>query len=128
MTEQLNALAEKGSPFYDTGGLTTWLGVSHQEIQVRREERTILGCPTAEGELIYPVWQFQDNGELLPGLPSVLMVLSSGIDDSWTWALWCQASVPGELDGKTVTEWLRDVGDVEPVLQLAANDAAAWAA
>lgn len=84
--------------------------------------------PTAEGELIYPVWQFQDDGELLPGLPAVLEVLASGINDGWTWALWLQTVVPGELDGKTVTEWLRDGGDVEPVLQLAANDAAAWAA
>lgn len=72
-----NALVERCGPFYDTDGLTTWLGLPRQQVHERREARTLLGCPTAEGELIYPVWQFQDNGELLPGLPSVLMVLSS---------------------------------------------------
>lgn len=123
-----NALAEKVGPFYDVTGLMTWLGVSRQEIQARREAGTILGCPTAEGELIYPVWQFQDDGELLAGLPAVLEVLASGIEDSWTWALWLRTAVPDELDGKPAAEWLRDEGDVEPVLQLAANDAAVWAA
>lgn len=123
-----NALVEKGGPFYDVVGLAAWLGLTRQEIQERREARTLLGCPTAEGELIYPVWQFQGNGELLAGLSPVLKVLSHRIDDSWRWVLWLQTAVPGELDGKTVTEWLRDGGDVEPVLQLATNDAAAWAA
>ncbi|KRF06340.1 hypothetical protein ASH00_08860 [Arthrobacter sp. Soil782] len=122
-----NALLEKCGLFYDTDGLMSWLGLPYREIQERREARAILGCPTAEGDFIYPVWQFQDNGELLPGLSSILTVLSSGIDDSWTWALWLQTAVPGELNGRTVTEWLRDGGDVGPVLQLAANDAAGWA-
>lgn len=86
----------------------------------------MLGCPTTVRRWIYPVWQFQDNGELLPGLPAVLRVLARGIDDGWTWALRLRTAAPGELDGKTMTQWLGDGGDVEPVLRLAANDAAAW--
>lgn len=123
-----NALVERCGPFYDTDGLLSWLGLPYREIQERREARAILGCPTTGGDFIYPVWQFKDNGELLPGLSSILELLSSGIDDSWTWALWLQTAVPDELDGKPATEWLRDGGDVGPVLQLAANDAAVWAA
>lgn len=127
MTGQPSALSEKVGPFYDAGGLSTWLGVSTQEIQARCQAGTIIGCLTAEGEITYPVWQFRDDGELLPGLPAILKVLKSGISDAWTWALWLQSAVPDELDGKTVTEWLREGGDVEPALGLAANDAAAWA-
>lgn len=123
-----SALVQKGGPFYDVAGLATWLGLPYREIHERREAGTLLGCSTAEGELIYPVWQFQDNGELLPGLSSILEVLSRGIGDGWTWALWLQTAVSDELDGKSAAEWLRDGGDVEPVLQLAANDAAVWAA
>lgn len=123
-----NRLAQKVGPFYDGEGVGTWLGVTRQSIKKRRDARTILACRTSEGRFIYPVWQFQDDGQLLPGLPEVLKVLATGIDDAWTWALWLQTPVPGELDGKTVTDWLRGGGDVESILRLARNDAAAWAA
>ncbi|MFD1846447.1 hypothetical protein [Arthrobacter flavus] len=123
-----NRLAQKVGPFYDAEGVLNWLGVSRQAIHKRRGARTILGCRTADGRFIYPVWQFQNDGRLLARLPEVLKVLAAGIDDPWTWALWLQSAVDEELDGKTVTQWLRDGGDVEPVLRLARNDAAAWAA
>ncbi|WP_323958859.1 hypothetical protein GC088_09885 [Arthrobacter sp. JZ12] len=124
--QRSNALVEKVGPFYDLDGLATWLNLTHHQIQARREKQMILACSTADGEFIYPAWQFRGDGEILPGLSSVLRVLATGINDGWTWALWLQTAIPEELGGKTVTDWLRNEGDVEPVLQLAAIDAAAW--
>lgn len=123
-----NKMAEKVGPFYEASGVQEWLGITRQALQKRRDARTILACRTADKHWIYPVWQFQDDGKLIPGLPEVLRTLATGIDDGWTWALWLQSDVPGQLDGKTAIQWLTDGGDLEPVLQLAANDAAAWVA
>lgn len=123
-----NKMADKVGPFYDGAGVQTWLGITRQALQKRRDTRTILGCRTADNHWIYPVWQFQDDGKLIPGLPEVLRTLADGINDGWTWALWLQGDVPGQLDGKTAAQWLADGGDVNAVLQLAANDAAAWRA
>lgn len=123
-----NRLAQKAGPFYDGKGVADWLGISRQAIHKRRGVHKILGCRTSNGKIIYPVWQFRNTGELLPGLSVVLKTLAQGIDDPWTWALWLRGTVEGELGAKTVDEWLRDGGDVEAVLRLARNDAVRWAA
>lgn len=123
-----NAMAEKVGPFYDGAGVQSWLGITRQALQKRRSTRNILGCRTADGHWIYPVWQFQDDGKLIPGLSDVLRALATGMDDGWTWALWLVGTIPDQLDGKTVIQWLADGGDPEPVLRLAATDAAAWVA
>ncbi|WP_168796462.1 hypothetical protein [Arthrobacter echini] len=121
-------LAEKTGPFYDGAGLQSWLGVSRQALQKRRDAHTILGCFTEDRQWLYPVWQFRDDGKLLPGLNSTLKILAQGTADGWTWALWLQSVVPGQLDDKSVIDWLRGGGSVDAVLQLAKHDAAAWAA
>lgn len=123
-----NAMAEKVGPFYDGAGVQSWLGITRQALLKRRSTRNILGCRTADGHWIYPVWQFQEDGKLIPGLPDVLRALSAGMDDGWTWALWLVGTVSDQLDGKTVIQWLTDGGDLQPVLRLAATDAAAWVA
>jgi hypothetical protein len=127
-SEPGSEMAEAVGPFYDTSGLVSWLGYSKQALDKRRRSRKLLGCRTADGKWLYPVWQFQQDGEPLPGLPEVLKVLSAGIDDGWTWALWFVGEVPERLEGMSAREWLSKGLDPSRVLEIARNDAGSWAA
>lgn len=118
---------EVAGPFYDTAGLSRWLGVSRQAVHQRAARHGILGCPLADGTTVYPAWQFLDTGSILPGLAEVLVALAAGGDDPWMAALWLRA--PNEqFDGATPAEWLRDGGDPAPVLEAAQRTAAGWRA
>ncbi|MBG6185307.1 hypothetical protein IWX65_003286 [Arthrobacter sp. CAN_A214] len=127
-TQESNAMAEKVGPFYEPSGLMAWLDITKQGLGRRRESDTIIGCKTQEGYFVYPVWQFQDDGTLIPGLREVLKVLATGIKDGWTWALWLTSEVPGQLDGKSAVQWLTEGRDPQAVLNIARGDATAWAA
>ena len=112
-------------PFYDTPGLTQWLQITRQALHQRLKAASVLGCPLDDGSVVYPAWQFLDNGATLPGLAEVLKSLSSGTGDAWQIALWLSA--PSEdLDGASVRDWLRANRSREPVLALARQSAAAW--
>lgn len=119
--------AEVIGPCYDTGGLTSWLGISKQAIDKRRRRCQLLGLQQ-EGRWAYPAWQFTAAGQPLPGLTAVLTALSRGTTDSWAWALWMSASLPEQLEGKSVWQWLQDGGSVDEALTLARRDAASWSA
>ena len=104
-------------PFYPTSAVTKWLGITRQALDQRVRARRMLGCPTADGgQRVYPVWQFTENGHLIPHLAEVLDTLYDGIDDPWTWATWLAAPVPGRFDGKPAYRWLADGRDAQPVL------------
>lgn len=120
--------AEVIGPCYDTGGLTSWLNISKQAVGKRRRRYQLLGLQQ-NGLWAYPAWQFQPNAKVvITGLQRVLEQLAAGTDDSWAWALWMSARLPGQLDGKAAWEWLRDGGPADDVLVLARHDAASWAA
>jgi hypothetical protein len=114
-------------PFYDAAGVLAWLGVTRGELDKRRVDGTILVCSTAEGQDIFPAWQFQADGTLLPGLREVLEALAGGTSDGWTWALWLRSRVPGQLDGISAVQWLTERRGSWPLLQLAQQDASRWA-
>lgn len=114
-------------PFYDTAGLTQWLGISRQAIHQKVAKHTLLACPTADGGTVYPAWQFLPNGATIPALPEVLSTLADGTDDPWMLALWMQA--PSDLlDAHRPSDWLRKGGDPQRVLTMARNTAARWTA
>lgn len=127
-TQNGNAMAEKVGPFYETSGLVVWLDITKQGLQRRRDTNAIIGCKTQEGHHVYPVWQFQEDGTLIPGLRDVLKVLATGIQDGWTWALWLTSELPGQLDGISAVQWLTECRDPQAVLDIAREDATAWAA
>lgn len=112
-------------PFYDTAGLTTWLGVSRQRLHQRVQSRSLLACPVEEGGNVYPTWQFQSNGDLLPGIADILEVMSDGTEDAWQIALWF--SVPSsKLNGVAPRDWLAKGRTVESVVALAKETATRW--
>jgi hypothetical protein len=120
-----NELADRIGPFYDTGGLTTWLGKSRQAIDKQVHAGKLLACLATDRVRLYPTWQFTENGELIPGLRDVLGALHTGTQDGWTQAIWLLTPTP-ELDG-TALEWLTSRRDPSPVIEMARDDAAVWA-
>lgn len=112
--------------FYDTERVLAWLRITRAELRKRQANHSILACSTADREEIFPTWQFQADGTLLPGLSDVLEVLSQGTNDEWTWALWLTGRVSDELDGKSAVQWLTGGGDYLSVVDYARRDASIW--
>jgi hypothetical protein len=118
---------EVSGPFYDTSGLSRWLGISRQALHQKVARHAILACPLDDGGVVYPTWQFLDSGATIPSLPRVLATLAEGSDDAWMLALWLRA--PSEnLDGECPSEWLRQGRDAQPVIAMARQVASSWAA
>lgn len=121
-----HVLDRKTGPFYDTSGLTAWLGLTRQALLQREQAHTLLVCVTGDGQKVYPAWQFTAEGVVLPGLRDVLPVLLSATD-AWTAALWLRAPA-SDLDGQDAVTWLSEGGDPTRVVDAARADAARWAA
>jgi hypothetical protein len=118
---------EISGPFYDTSGLSRWLGISRQALHQKVARHAILACPLDDGSVVYPTWQFLDSGATIPSLAEVLATLAEGTDDAWMIALWMRA--PSEnLDGERPSEWLRKGRDPQRVIAMARQVASSWAA
>ena len=87
----------------------------------------VLACPLDDGTVVYPVWQFLDNGATIPALADVLSALAEGTDDGWMMALWMRAP-SDHLDGRRPSDWLRRGRDPQRVLAMARRAAAGWRA
>lgn len=118
---------EISGPFYDTAGLTRWLGISRQALHQKAARHTVLACPLADGGHVFPAWQFLPSGATIPALGEVLAALAAGTDDTWVIALWMQAPSDA-LDGQCPSEWLRAGRDPHQVIKMARHAAAGWAA
>lgn len=122
---------EQLGPFYDTTGLARWLGISRQALHQRVKSHQLLAPVTADGQRVYPAWQFAPDGSTLQGFSAVLRVLLSGIDE-WTAAIWL--TTPSDrFDGRTAVDLLaaprtapRDDDALDVVLAAAGEDAARW--
>ena len=111
-------------PFYDTAGLTRYLGVSKQALADRVKRRRMLAMTTSDGKVVYPVLQFAGR-DLLSGLPDVLAVFRDVPVDGWTLASWLVSPSPN-LDGMSVVEWLRAGREVAAAQAVAQTTAARW--
>jgi len=123
-----NRLADAIGPFYSASGVAAWLNLQETDVEDRVRNRELFGCVTADTQLLLPSAQFNENGSTHPGLHQILDVLATGTSDAWTWGLWLFSRVPGQLDGMSVMEWLKNERDVDAVLLLARNDANSWSA
>lgn len=111
-------------PFYEIGGLARRCGLPPAEVLELTETNMLLGCPTADGTLVFPVSQFNPDGSVVAGLPQVLGEMADGTSDRWQVALWLNTPFD-ELRGLTPAQALRR-GDTESVLELAGETAARW--
>lgn len=119
------ALDDAVGPFYDTSGLSRWLGVSRQAVH-KRIGKTLLAVHTEENDILYPAFQFTEHGDTLPHLMDAVRELSTGLTDEWAIAMWLNTPV-ADLDGRSITECLK-AGEVDAALAFAHAEAARLAA
>lgn len=113
-------------PFYDTGGLTRWWGVSRQAVNKAVAADSVIACRLADGQWVYPTWQFMDTGTVHPHLIALWRTLRGGADP-WTCAVWLR-SRQHELGDRSASDWIAEGYPLDPALALARADAQRWAA
>ncbi|MFS0884991.1 hypothetical protein [Aeromicrobium sp. 179-A 4D2 NHS] len=115
-------LAEDTGPFYDTPSLKKWLDVSRQRLDNRVKEGTLLMCLTSDGKRVYPAWQFNHKGVVIPGIAEVIKTFRDvGLEPGWAVAKWLNVPNPDLGDEKASS--LLAEGNVDAVLTAARRDA-----
>lgn len=102
-------------PVYDTDGVAQILGgekapVSRQAVSKRK----LLALRTGSGKVVYPAFQFDEDGSVVSGVADVVKTLESTQLSPWTLASWFISPEP-DLDGQTPIAALR-AGGKEAVL------------
>lgn len=106
-------------PFYDTKGLAQRWHISEQAVHKRADQaHKLLKVMTPDDVALYPSFQFDARGHLLPGLPAVIAAFAP-VADRWTIARWLNAP-SSRAGGRTPAELLRS-GELPRVLSLAAS-------
>lgn len=124
-----NELAVFVGPVWSETKASQSLGVKPDGLGALASVGGVLRLVTADGEAVYPVWQFSRRGgqvEVKPGLVPLFRVLSGF--DGWTVALLLHTPAP-ELEGLSPLDWLAAEGrDAEAVANLAVVAAREWSA
>lgn len=113
-------------PFYDTGDLTRWWGISRQAVNKAVTAGTVIACKLGDGQWVYPTWQFTDAGTVHPNLIALWKTLRTAADP-WTCAVWLRSPQP-ELGDRSAADWIVDGHHLDTALALAHADAERWAA
>ena len=92
------------------------LGVSAQAVHARRERGTILAVPLANGEWVYPTFQFTDSG-LIRGLDRVLRAFN----DVTPWAQLAVLLAPSRRFGGRSAIELLEAGEIDDARSIAAT-------
>lgn len=111
-------------PFVRSEGVQSRLGISRQAVASKAARRRLLRAITADGEHLYPVWQFE-GGTVVTGLPDVLALFPEPEVDGWTLAAWLRTPDP-DLGVAPMEALAR--GDVERVRAVARSAARSLAA
>ncbi|MBF4603007.1 hypothetical protein EDF42_3535 [Curtobacterium sp. PhB172] len=101
-----DVLDDRVGPFYDTAGLRNWFRMSRQTLDAQAKVGDVLCVMSADGFRLYPSFQFDARGILLPRLRDVLAGLDPERVDPWGDAVWLNAPAD-ELDGLTPAQALR---------------------
>lgn len=80
-------------PFLRSEGVQARLGITRQAVAAKAARRRLLRTITADGEHLYPLWQFDDGG-LVAGLAEVLALFPEPVVDGWTLAGWLRTPDP----------------------------------
>jgi hypothetical protein len=107
----------KVGPFYDETHAREVLGA-------RFAMDALLATVAGDGSVLFPTFQFDDEGAPLPHLTEILDVLRTAGEDPWGHALWLNTPTPA-FGGRTAAELLR-LGGFQKVRSLAESDAARW--
>lgn len=80
-------------PFVRSEGVQARLGISRQAVAAKAARRRLLRTITADGEHLYPLWQFH-GGVVVLGLAEVLALFPEDAVDGWTLAAWLRTPDP----------------------------------
>lgn len=80
-------------PFVRSDGVRARLGITRQAVAAKAGRRRLLRTITADGEHLYPIWQF-DGDRLVDGLADVLALFPEQSVDGWTLAGWLRSRDP----------------------------------
>ncbi|MBM4474046.1 hypothetical protein GS456_01055 [Rhodococcus hoagii] len=111
-------------PFYDTAGLTHWLGVSRQSVNKGIDAGTTIACKLDDGQWVYPTWQFTSAGTVHPHLVTLWKALRAAADP-WTCAVWLRTA-QSALGDRSAVDWVTGGRPVEEPLALAHADVERW--
>lgn len=111
-------------PFLRSDGVQARLRISRQAVAAKAARRRLLRTITADGEHLYPLWQF-DRGGVIPGLAEVLAMFPEPAVDGWTLAGWLRTPDPdlGEAPLEVLAR-----GEIDRVRSIARGAARALAA
>jgi hypothetical protein len=103
--------------------VTELLDVSRQAVHERTQRGSLLAVRGTDGGILYPAFQFGPNGQPLPGLSEAVRTLAPVVETTYTIAAWFTSPEP-ELGGATPSDWLRNRGDPDAVVEQARREAA----
>jgi hypothetical protein len=103
-------------PLLDSEEVRRRLGVSStQEVVELVRSGKLLVLPSREGELIYPAFQFSDEGNVYPEIERITAIFDGVVVTPITIASWLRG--PKEyLEGLSPMRWLELGRDPEPVI------------
>lgn len=123
---------EELGPFYDTAGVSRWLGITRQALHQKVKAGQLLALTTGDGQRLYPAWQFAPDGRPLTGLVDVLRVLNPAAADAWTVAVWLTRPLETS-GGRSAVDVMRSLKPVGPrgpewdgLIAEAREDASRW--
>lgn len=130
-SEPVNGWNELLGPFYSASGVSDRLHLTEEELHQQVQQRKLLGLQTSEGAMVFPTFQFVQEGTEAPivvqGLPEILEVFDyREPGTAWTLASWLKAGHL-ELGGKSVIDYLKETGDLEKPLAMSRSTASRWA-
>ena len=108
-------------PFTKSEGVQARLGITRQAVAAKAARRRLLRVITADGQHLYPIWQFDGKTELA-GLPDVLALFPEDAVDGWTLGGWLRTADP-DLGESPYDALAR--GEVAKVIAVARSAAAA---
>ncbi len=110
-------------PFVTSATLARRLRITPEEVEQRVGRSELLALPTADGHILFPLFQLRANS-VVPGLTLVLKpLLQSGVDP-WSVAAWLLTDQPSV--GRSVVELLEQ--DIDTAVALAHVTARRWTA
>lgn len=113
------AWAEQLGPAYRQGDVARLLGKSRQAVSA---DRGLLRLDMRDGEIGYPVFQFEGRRQL-PGMREAIGLLGPVVASPWTLASWL-TSASDALDGQSPVQALREQS-IDAVTALARQTAEA---
>lgn len=102
---RVDRFSQEIGPFYTPGGLIDWLGISRQHLANLTKTNRIIALTTADGNKVYPSFQFTTRGKPLPVISDIMELIAEWVEP-WTISMWF-ITENRDLEDWTPAEWAR---------------------